>query len=105
MKPGERKSFATGIAVEFPEGYMAIFHDRSGLGAKGVHTLAGVIDSGYRGEWKVVLINHGSDEHPVRSGDRIVQCLFKRVEQVEIEEVDALQGTERGTGGFGSTGQ
>jgi len=104
LKPGERKSFATGIATEFPHGYVALFRDRSSMGAKGIHTLGGVIDANYRGEWRVVLVNLGEEAFAVTVGDRIVQCLFRKIEPFDVVEVRSLDVSDRGDGGFGSTG-
>lgn len=104
LEPGGRWTFGTGIAAEFPHGYVALFHDRSSMGAKGVHVLGGVIDPTYRGEWKVVLVNLSSEPVTISEGDRITQCIIQKVEGVTFEEVRALASTERGTGGFGSTG-
>jgi len=105
LQPGERYTFSTGIAVEFPPGYVALFRDRSSLGAQGIHSLAGVIDANYRGQWKVVLLNTGSEPYTVLKGDKIVQCVFQKYEHVDIVEVDDLSDTPRNDGGFGSTGQ
>lgn len=105
LQPGERYMFGTGISVEFPEGYVALFWDRSGLGSKGIHRLAGVVDSGYRGEWKVVLLNTTGEPYEVKKGDKIVQCLLQKFEPVEIKEVEALSETARAEAGFGSSGR
>jgi dUTP pyrophosphatase len=104
LKPGERRAFPAGIAAEFPHGYVALFRDRSSMAAKGIHALGGVIDANYRGEWKVVLVNLGSEPFTVNAGDRIVQCLFRKIEQFDVVEVQALTDSDRGHGGFGSTG-
>ncbi|MFH1353716.1 MAG: dUTP diphosphatase [bacterium] len=105
LQPGERHMFSTGMAVEFPEGYVALFWDRSGLGSKGIHRLAGVVDSGYRGEWKVVLLNTTDESYEVKKGDKIVQCLLQKFEPVKIEEVEVLSETARAEAGFGSSGR
>ena len=105
LQPGERHMFGTGIAVEFPEGYVALFWDRSGLGSKGIHRLAGVVDSGYRGEWKVVLLNTTDSPYEVLKGDKIIQCVLQKFEPVEIEEVEVLTETARAEAGFGSSGR
>lgn len=104
LKPGERHAFSTGIAASFPSGYVALFRDRSSMAANGIHALGGVIDSNYRGEWKVVLINLGAEPYTVSAGDRIVQCLFRKIEPFTVREVTDLDTTDRGDGGFGSTG-
>ncbi len=105
LRPGERHTFGTGVAVEIPDGYVALFWDRSGLGSKGIHRLAGVVDSGYRGEWKVVLLNTTDEPYEIKKGDKMVQCVVQKFEPVDIQEVDELSDTERGKGGFGSSGR
>jgi dUTP pyrophosphatase len=104
LQPGERRTFAPGITAEFPPGYVALFRDRSSMAAKGIHALGGVIDANYRGEWKVVLVNLSDEPFAVNAGDRIVQCLFRKIEPFDVVEVDLLEGSDRGDGGFGSTG-
>lgn len=93
---------STGIAMEIPEGYCGIIKDRSSMGAKGVFTLGGVIDSSYRGEIKIIMGT--KDTYVVNRGDKIAQMLLVPVPSVEIVEVESLSETERGSGGFGSTG-
>lgn len=105
LSPGERHMFATGIACAIPNGYVALLWDRSGLGSKGIHRFAGVIDSGYRGEWKVILYNSTSEPFEIKSGDKIVQCIIQKFEPAEITEVDELTNTDRGEAGFGSSGR
>jgi len=106
LKPGETHAFSTGIAVEFPEGYVALLWDRSGLGSKGIHRLAGVVDSGYRGEWKVILFNTTKEPYRIAAGDKIVQCVMQRFEPVEIMEAqEELAESVRGERGFGSSGR
>lgn len=105
LQPGERHMYSTGISVEFPEGYVALLWDRSGLGSKGIHRLAGVIDSGYRGEWKVVLLNTTDEPYEVKAGDKVVQCILQKFEPAEIEEVEELATSARGENGFGSSGR
>lgn len=107
MYPGTRASVSTGIAVAIPEGFAGFILPRSGLAREqGVAILnsPGLVDSGYRGEWKITLINHGSKLCVIERGDRIAQLVVQRVETVEWLAVDALDDTERGHGGFGSTG-
>ncbi|MEX1997870.1 MAG: dUTP diphosphatase [Candidatus Andersenbacteria bacterium] len=105
LKPSETYLFSTGIAVEFSPGYVALLWDRSGLGSKGIHRLAGVIDSGYRGEWKVVLLNTTKKSFTIHKGDKIVQCIMQKFEPVKIMEVKKLRLTKRGSKGFGSSGR
>jgi len=105
LKPGKRKDFATGIKMEIPEGYAGLIWDKSGLAIKyGIKTMAGVIDSTYRGEIAVVLINLGNKDYEVKKNAKIAQILIQKVEQGEIEEIGDLDGTRRGERGFGSTG-
>lgn len=105
LQPGEHHLFSTGIAVEFPAGFVALLWDRSGLGSKGIHRLGGVIDSEYRGEWKVILINHTTAPYSIAAGDKIIQCVFQKFEPVDIQEVDELSDTVRAAAGFGSSGK
>jgi len=108
LRPGERALIGTGIAVALPVGTVGLIHPRSGLAAKfglSVVNTPGTVDAGYRGEIKVCLINHDT-EHAVelRRGDRIAQLLVQRVELVDFVEVDELDDTARGSGGYGSSG-
>jgi dUTP pyrophosphatase len=108
LAPGERALVRTGIAIALPTGYAAFVHPRSGLAARHGVTLVnapGTIDTGYRGEIKVILLNTDATR-PVslRRGDRIAQLVVQRVENVTFREVPALPGSARGEGGFGSTG-
>ncbi|MFC5939040.1 dUTP diphosphatase [Corynebacterium choanae] len=108
LAPGERKLVGTGIALAIPPGYAGFIHPRSGLALRhglSVVNTPGTIDADYRGEIKVLLINH--DLHnpvSIAVGDRIAQLIIQRVELVEFTAVDSLDSTERGTGGYGSTG-
>jgi dUTP pyrophosphatase len=108
LAPGERALVRTGIAVALPAGYAAFVHPRSGLAARHGVTLVnapGTIDAGYRGEIKVILLNTDPARAvSFRRGDRIAQLVVQRVEQAAFREVAALPGTDRGEGGFGSTG-
>jgi dUTP pyrophosphatase len=108
IAPGERVVVPTGTAIALPEGYAGFVHPRSGLAARsgiGIVNAPGTIDAGYRGEIKVILINHDRPT-PVqlRRGDRIAQLVVQRVEQVEFVPVESLSDSERGEGGHGSTG-
>ncbi len=105
LQPGERHMFTTGIACSFPEGYVGLLWDRSGLGSKGIHRFAGVIDSGYRGEWKVVLCNLTSEPFEIKAGDKIIQCIVQKFEPTQISEVANLEESVRGEKGFGSSGR
>lgn len=107
LEAGERKVFSTGLYLELPQGYEAQVRSRSGLSAgHGICVLnsPGTIDSDYRGEIGVALINLSKKDFTIHNGDRIAQLVFTKVTQVEIEPVDALDETERGEGGFGHTG-
>jgi dUTP pyrophosphatase len=104
---GERVSVPVGFSVELPEGYEGQLRPRSGLALKhGITVLnsPGTVDSDYRGEIRVTLVNLGSESYTVKRGDRIAQLVISRVFRAKLEEVDELGGTERGGGGFGHTG-
>ncbi|HKS47590.1 MAG TPA: dUTP diphosphatase [Amycolatopsis sp.] len=108
LRPGERVMVGTGIAIALPPGYAGFVHPRSGLAARvglSVVNTPGTIDAGYRGEIRVCLINHDPAE-PVElaRGDRIAQLIVQRVETAEFVEVEALDASVRGDGGYGSTG-
>ena len=106
IAPGTRALVPTGIALKIPKGYVGLVWDKSGLAVKkGLTMLAGVIDSGYRGEIKVVVQNLGSEDFEVVSGNKIAQLLIQPVFQPELVEVESLDATSRGDGGFGSTGE
>jgi dUTP pyrophosphatase len=106
LGPGERAAVATGIHVEIPEGHVGLVWPRSGLAVRhGLDTLAGVIDSDYRGEVRVVLVNHGGGALGIEAGDRIAQLLVQRVERAAFARAEELPSSERGAGGFGSTGR
>lgn len=105
--PGEYALADTGVAVAIPDGYVGLVHPRSGLAARlGVTVLnaPGTVDSGYRGEIIVNLINHGSVPVRIRKGDRIAQIVFQAYEEAEFELVVGFETTDRGDGGLGSTG-
>ncbi len=108
IAPGERALVATGIAIALPAGFAAFVHPRSGLAIRaglGIVNAPGVIDAGYRGEIKVILVNHDLRETiDISPGDRIAQMVIQQVEQAELIEVSELPGSHRGEGGFGSTG-
>ena len=102
---GGRLAVSTGWAMEMPVGYYAEIRPRSGLAVKhGIDTLAGVIDSDYRGEVKVVLVNHSDSTFIIKAGDRIAQLVFRKHEAPNIMIVSELGDSVRGVGGFGSTG-
>ena len=108
LTPGERALVKTGIAIALPNGYVGLVHPRSGLGLKNgisVVNTPGTIDSGYRGEIGVVLINHDLHESfQVKKGDRIAQLVIQKVENAQFKMVNQLPESERAAGGYGSTG-
>jgi dUTP pyrophosphatase len=107
LAPGARHAVATGFSVAIPPGYEIQVRPRSGLALKhgiSVPNTPGTIDSDYRGEMKVILINHGAEAFPIARGDRVAQLVLAPVTQAWWEEVEALDETARGAGGFGSTG-
>jgi dUTP pyrophosphatase len=104
--PGERVQIPTGIALAIPTGYVGLIWEKSGLSHKaGLATLGGVIDAGYRGEIMVGMINLSETSYTFSVGDKVAQMLIQRVEHAQFVETDDLPQTERGTGGFGSTGK
>lgn len=107
LKPGQRALIPTGFQMALPEGYEAQIRPRSGLAYKNGITMLntpGTIDADYRGEVKVLAINHGDESFTVNHGDRIAQMVIAPVQQMFAEEVKELPDSERGAGGFGSTG-
>lgn len=106
LNPGEWRLFPTGIALQIPAGHVGDIRSRSGLGAKGIIVGQGVgtIDAGYRGEVKVNLYNRKQSPYYVQAGDRIAQLVIIPIPTVTVMEVGSLDDTERGAGGFGSSG-
>ena len=109
IEPGQRILVPTGISLALPNGYVALVHPRSGLAIKHGVSIAntpGTVDAAYRGELQVILINHDQKESiSFKKGDRIPQLVIQQVERAEFIEVDSLPGSDRGAGGFGSTGK
>lgn len=106
LKPGERRTIKTGISCEMPKGYAFFVWDKSGLSSQhGIKIMAGLIDSGYRGEYQIVLLNTSKKSYKIRSGDKIAQLVLQRIEQAKMMEADKLKESSRGKGGFGSTGK
>jgi len=108
LKPGERYAVATGLAVAIPAGYEIQVRPRSGLAFKHgvtVPNTPGTIDSDYRGELKVLMINLGTEDFPIKRGERVAQLVLAPVTQARWDEVVVLDETDRGSGGFGSTGR
>ncbi|MGN6640781.1 MAG: dUTP diphosphatase [Mucilaginibacter sp.] len=107
LNPMERKLIPTGLHIELPEGFEAQIRPRSGLAYKhgiGIVNSPGTVDADYRGEIKVLLINFSAEPFEINSGDRIAQMIVARHEKVSWEEVEILNETSRGTGGYGHTG-
>jgi dUTP pyrophosphatase len=108
LRPGEYSMISTNISVEIPKGYEIQVRPRSGLAAKhGVTILnvPGTIDSDYRGEIKVILINHGKEPFTIKKGERIAQLVLSKIYHASLVEVDDLTETQRSAGGFGHTGR
>jgi dUTP pyrophosphatase len=106
LKVGERRIFPVGFALEFETGFAAIVKDKSRLPMKyGIHTMGGVFDAGYRGEYNVNLINLSSESYKISKGDKIAQLVIYPVVIADLEEVNELSDSSRGGGNFGSTGK
>ena len=105
LKPGERKAVSTGISMAIPAGFVGLIRDKSGIAFKhGLKTMAGVVDSGYRGEVKIVIKNLSDKDYLIEKGNKIAQMLIQPIVQKELLEVTDLDDTQRGEGGFGSSG-
>lgn len=105
VSPTQRALVGTGITIVLPVGVYGRVAPRSGLAVKhGIQVGAGVIDPDYTGEIKVVIFNHGDKDFEIKKGDRIAQLILERCETPDVEEVGSVENTERGSGGFGSTG-
>lgn len=105
LEPGERRLISTGITGTVCHGLDVQFVDKSGLALKhGIMVLGGLIDTSFRGEWKVILLNTGSKPYTVTHGSKLTQAVIRPVIYSEVVEVDELENTVRGEGGFGSTG-
>ncbi len=106
IKPGEVGRIKSGISMEIPEGHVGLCWDKSGLSMNHkIKVLAGVIDSGFRGELVFGVINLGKEKYTFEKGHKVLQMLIQKVERVEIVEIDEMSETSRGAGGFGSTGK
>jgi len=105
IMPGETKKFSTGISVEIPKGHYMRMEDRSGMALKGIHKAGGIIDSDYRGEIGIILHNSSKETYKIEKHDRIIQGIVTPVSQADFQEVSELSETERGEGGFHSTGK
>ena len=104
IHPGEMRAVGTGIALEFPPGWGGVIKDRSSMAMKRLTVSAGVIDSGYRGEIKVLISNHSTTSHSIEPDQKIAQLIPCPVTDWKIEEAHELSETHRGEGGFGSSG-
>jgi len=108
LRAGSRDTFATGVSIAIPNGYVGLVHPRSGLAAKNGITVLnapGTIDAGYRGEISVTLLNTSETDFEVAAGERIAQLVFQKFETAEFISVDQLPDSQRGSNGFGSTGR
>lgn len=106
LEPGDRRTIPLGLAVEIPDGYVGLMFDKSSLSHKqGLKTFGNVIDSGYRGEVHAGLINQSGVTQTLEAGQKIIQMLIIPVMRVDIEEANELSPSERGAGGFGSSGK
>lgn len=105
LKPMQYYAVATGISSEIPTNNFVSIRDRSSMAIKGIHVMGGVIDAGYRGEWKIIIINLTSDDYKIEVGDKIAQGILLSAKQAKIELAEDLSDSSRGTGGFGSTGR
>ncbi len=105
LEAGEVKPVPTGIKIAVPNGYVGLVWDKSGISLRGVHRLAGVIDSGYRGEVRTVMVNLGNEAFIIEKGMKIAQLLVQPVTEVKVVETEELEKTSRGEEGFGSTGK
>lgn len=105
LEDGQILAVPTGIQVAIPQGFVGLIWDKSGLSLQGVHRLAGVIDSGYRGEVKVVMANLRNKPFVIEKGMKVAQMLIQPVEEIKVVELDTLEETSRGERGFGSTGK
>ena len=103
--PGGHHRFQNGFALEFPEGYAAIVKDKGGISKAGLHTMGGVFDAGFRGEYNVHLVNLGDKPYTVEKGDKVAQLVIVPVAHAKLIETDTLSDSSRGMGQFGSTGR
>ena len=105
LQPNEKKTIKTGIAIALPENHVGLVWDKSGIASKlHLHTFAGVIDESFRGELQIVIGNFSTQPYKIEKGQKIAQLLIQPITYAQIEEVSDLNATQRGQGGFGSTG-
>lgn len=106
LKPQQRAAIPTGTSIAIPSGYVGLIWDKSGLAFKhGITTLGGVIDATYRGEIHVCMYNTSDEVHTFKRGEKVAQLLVQPIENISLEVVEELDGTDRGADGFGSTGR
>jgi len=105
IAPGEHYRFWHGFALEFEDGYAAIVKDKSSISKAGLHTMGGVFDAGYRGEYNTHLVNLSKESYTVEAGDKVSQLIIYPIAIAELEVSDTLNESARGEGGFGSTGK
>ena len=105
LNPGEHYFFYHGFAMEFPIGYGALIKDKSSISKAGLHSMGGVFDAGYRGEYNTHLVNLSNKSYTIEEGDKVAQIVIFPVAIAEIEETDTLSESARGEGAFGSTGK
>jgi dUTP pyrophosphatase len=105
IEPGKTEMIRTGVSMEVQPGYCYEFRDRSGLAAKGITHFGGLIDADYRGEFRIILYNTSSQPYNIEKGDRIIQILLTEALRADFEKVSELSETQRGEGGFHSTGK
>ena len=105
LKGGEARAISTGIQVSIPEDHVGLIWDKSGISLKNIHRLAGVVDSGYRGEIKVVMTNLSTEAFSIEKGMKIAQMLIQPISRVKVVDSEELEDTTRGEDGFGSTGK
>ena len=104
IQPSELVKIKTGLAIALPTGHVGIIKDRSGLGSRGLHCLAGVFDENYRGEWIIIMMNLGQEKAVIKKGERCCQVVVCPIPKLVVEEVTELDETARGRDGFGSSG-
>ncbi len=104
IKSGSYQAVKTGISLEIPYSFVGLVWEKSGLAHKGIKTVGGVIDAGYRGEVMIQLRNFSDDDYQITKGDKVAQIIIQKIEIPELVEVEELTDTERGDGRFGSTG-
>ena len=105
VAPGEKHYFYHGFALEFPLGYAAIIKDKSSISKAGLHSMGGVFDAGFRGEYNTLLVNLSNEPYTIEIGDKVAQLVIFPVIIAELEETEELSDSSRGVDGFGSTGR